>query len=194
MEDLDLVVATLNGDSAAFDQLVAKYQVPVYNLAYRMLGRPEDAEDAAQEAFVRAFVKLRTFDLEKKFSSWLLAIASHLCIDLLRRKKAVLLDDQDYAEWMGNNQDAPERLALEDEQRGELRELLDTLPPKYRHILILRYWNELSYAEIGTVTGLAEGTVKTRLHRGRKMLAERVSTPMTWTPRWSPEPTQLSSV
>jgi RNA polymerase sigma-70 factor (ECF subfamily) len=194
VDERDLLVAILNGDSAAFDRLVETYQVPVYNLAYRMVGRPEDAEDIAQEAFVRAYTKLHTFDLEKKFSSWLLAITSHLCIDHLRRKKAVFLEDQDYAEWMGNSQEAPELLALQEEQKEELRKLLSSLPPKYRHILALRYFNELSYAEIEEITGLAEGTVKTRLHRARKMLADLVSSPLTWSPRWSPKPTQLTTV
>lgn len=194
MEDHDLVMASLRGDSSAFEALVLKYQTPVYNLAYRMLGRAEDAEDISQEAFVRAFVKLNTFDLDKKFSNWLLAITSHLCIDYLRRKRALYLDDQDYAEWVGNNEESPEPMALMQEQKGEIRGLLATLPPKYRNILILRYWNEMSYSEIGEATGLAEGTVKTRLFRARRMLAERVPSRLTWSPRWTPKPTHISSI
>ena len=194
MEDHDLVVASLNGDSSAFEGLVEKYQVSVYNLAYRMLGRAEDAEDISQEAFVRAFAKLRSFNLEKKFRNWLLAITSHLSIDYLRRKRPLFLDDQDYAEWVGNSEEAPEPLALMQEQKGEIRRLLATLPVKYRNILILRYWHELSYAEIGEVTGLADGTVKTRLFRARRMLAERVPSPLTWAPRWTPKPTHISSI
>ena len=194
MEDHDLVIASLNGDSSAFEGLVTKYQAPVYNLAYRMLGRAEDAEDISQESFVRAFVKLNTFDLDKKFCNWLLAIASHLCIDYLRRKRALFLDDQDYAEWVGNSEEAPEAMALMQEQEGEIRKLLATLPTKYRSILILRYWHEMSYSEIGEVTGLAQGTVKTRLFRARSMLAERVPAPLTWAPRWAPKPTRISSI
>ena len=193
MEDHDLVIASLNGDSSAFEVLVTKYQSPVYNLAYRMLGRAEDAEDTSQEAFVRAFVKLHTFDLDRKFCNWLLAITSHLCIDYLRRKRALFLDDQDYAEWVGNSEEAPESMALMQEQKGEIRKLLATLPTKYRSILILRYWHEMSYSEIGEVTGLAQGTVKTRLFRARRMLAERAPAPPTWAPRWTPKPTHISS-
>ena len=186
MDERNLVIAVLNGDSSAFDEIVERYQVPVYNLAYRMLGRAEDAEDAAQEAFVRAFTKLHTFDLEKKLSSWLLSITSHLCIDQLRRKKALFLEDQDYTEWMGSHQDAPELVAMQGEQRAELRQILGTLPAKYRSILVLRYWHELSYAEIKEITGLAEGTVKTRLHRARKMLADVASTVESSASRWNP--------
>jgi len=194
VNDCDLVVAVLNGDSSAFGHLVTKYESPVYNLAYRMLGRAEDAEDISQEVFVRAYTKLRTFDTRKKLSNWILAIASHLCIDHLRRKKPLYLDDQDYAEWVGSGEDAPEDQVLREERGSEIRKLLASLPPKYRNILILRYWHEMSYAEIGEATGLADGTVKTRLHRARRMLTERVSAPMGWAPRWMPKPTHVSSV
>jgi RNA polymerase sigma-70 factor (ECF subfamily) len=194
VNDCDLVVASLNGDPSAFGSLVEKYESPVYNLAYRMLGRAEDAEDISQEVFVRAYTKLRTFDIEKKFGNWILAIASHLCIDHLRRKKPLYLDDQDYAEWVGSGEDAPEVHVLREERGSEIRKLLADLPPKYRQILILRYWHEMSYAEIGETMGLADGTVKTRLHRARRMLTERISTPMGWAPRWMPKPTHISSV
>jgi RNA polymerase sigma-70 factor, ECF subfamily len=194
VNDNDPVVATLNGDPSAFGHLVEKYQLPVYNLAYRMLGRAEDAEDISQEVFVRAYTKLRTFDVGKKFANWILAIASHRCIDHLRRKKPLYLDDQDYAEWVGSNEDAPEVHILREERGNEVRKLLAGLPPKYRNILILRYWHEMSYAEIGETTGLADGTVKTRLHRARRMLSERVSAPMGWAPRWLPKPTHVSSI
>lgn len=177
MEDYDLIVATLQGDDAAFSQLVERYQRPVYNLAYRMLHRPADAEDAAQEVFCRAYTKLHTFDLDQKFSNWILAITSHLCIDHLRRKRAVYLEDTNYASWMSDSQAGPEQRALREEQGAQVRELLQVLPAKYRNVVVLRYWHEMSYAEIAEVTGLALGTVKTRLHRARRMLTEKAATP-----------------
>jgi RNA polymerase sigma-70 factor (ECF subfamily) len=173
VDEYDLVVATLRGDTEAFEQLVQKYEKPVYNLAYRMLNRRTDAEDIAQEAFCRAFTKLDSFDLGRSFKNWILAITSNLCIDQLRRKKAVYLEDANYASWMSDGGASPERQAIQEEQERQVQELLDLLPPKYRQVIILRYWNELSYAEIAETTGLPLGTVKTRLYRARNLLTEK---------------------
>lgn len=175
MTERDLVEATLAGDAAAFNDLVEQYQLAVYNLALRMLGRAADAEDVAQETFLRAYTKLGTFDLEQRFATWLLSIAAHLCIDHLRRKKALWLEEGEYGTWLNSNEEAPETATLRKEQEREVKRLLATLPAKYRLILVLRYWYELSYAEIGQVTHLAEGTVKTRLHRGRQMLLKQAN-------------------
>src|SRR5512136_1470348 len=81
------ILRSLQGDQQAFANLVSRYQRQVYNLSYRMLGNPEDAEDAAQEVFLRAYTALPSFELGRKFSSWLLSIASNLCIDILRRRR-----------------------------------------------------------------------------------------------------------
>ena len=175
MTENEIVEATLAGDAAAFNDLVKQYQLAVYNLAFRMLGRVADAEDVAQETFFRAYAKLGTFNLEQKFSTWLLSIAAHLCIDHLRRKKAVWLEEGEYQSWLSSNEEAPETATLRKEQEREVSRLLTTLPEKYRLILVLRYWHDLSYAEISEVTRLAEGTVKTRLHRARRMLLEQAT-------------------
>jgi len=176
MTEIELVEATLAGDASAFNDLVRQYQVAVYNLAFRMLGRAADAEDIAQETFFRAYTKLETFDLELKFSTWLLSITAHLCIDHLRRKKAVWLEEGEYLSWMASSEEAPESATLRKEQEREVQRLMETLPAKYRLILVLRYWHDLSYAEIGEATHLAEGTVKTRLHRARQMLLKQAGT------------------
>lgn len=165
--------AALGGDQAAFADLVSRYQSAVYNMAYRMLGDPTEAEDAAQEVFVRAWNQLHTFQQDRRFSTWLLSIASHLCIDLLRRRRpSAPLDD--VALYVPSDEPQPEELAMRAEQRDMVKNLLNTLPDKYRSVTVLRYYNDLSYDEIARMTGLTESAVKTQLHRARRMLAEQL--------------------
>lgn len=173
--DLDRmsVQVALHGNQAAFADLVTRYQTAVYNMAYRMLGDPTEAEDAAQEVFVRAWNQLHTFQLDRRFSTWLLSIASHYCIDLLRRRKpSAPLDD--VALFVPSDDPQPEELALRTEQSEMVQRLLSTLPDKYRSVTVLRYYNDLSYDEIAKATGLTESAVKTQLHRARKMLADQL--------------------
>lgn len=173
--DLDRlsVRAALQGDQAAFADLVTRYQSAVYNMAYRMLGDATEAEDASQEVFVRAWNQLRTFQLDRRFSTWLLSIASHYCIDLLRRRKPTAPLD-DVALYKESDDPAPEELALQGEQREIVQALLNALPEKYRSVTVLRYYNDLSYEEIARAMGLTESAVKTQLHRARRMLAEQL--------------------
>lgn len=167
------VQAALCGNQAAFADLVTRYQTAVYNMAYRMLGDPTEAEDAAQEVFVRAWNQLHTFQIDRRFSTWLLSIASHHCIDLLRRRKpSAPLDD--VALYVQSDDPQPEELALQAEQSEMVQRLLNTLPDKYRSVTVLRYYNDLSYDEIARTTGLTESAVKTQLHRARKMLADQL--------------------
>jgi RNA polymerase sigma-70 factor (ECF subfamily) len=173
--DLDraAVAAALQGDQTAFAELVTRYQAAVYNLAYRMLGDPTEAEDAAQEVFVRAWNQLHTFQLDRRFSTWLLSIASHYSIDVLRRRKPTAPLD-DVALFVESDDPAPEDLALQGEQSQMVRQMLNSLPDKYRSVTVLRYYNDLSYDEIARMTGLTESAVKTQLHRARRMLAEQL--------------------
>ncbi len=164
------------GDRVAFRQLVEAYQGPVYNLAYRMLGNSADAEDAAQETFVRMYTKLNTYQPDHKLSSWVLSIASHYCIDRLRRRRFdwLSLDEESVAEVLPSRQRGPEDLALRRETRDDIQSLVDRLAPAYRVPLILRYWYDLPYDEIAEVMGLTVQAVKSRLHRARLQVAERL--------------------
>ncbi len=166
------VAQALAGDQRAFAYLVERYAGVVYNHAYRMLGNAQDAEDAAQEIFLRAYTRLETFDPVRRFITWLLAIASNYCIDRLRRRRQVWMTLDDVSFWLTSPQAGPERSSLEREQRDAVQQALQKLPEHYRTIVVLRYWQDLSYEEIVDVTGLSESTVKTRLHRARKMLRD----------------------
>lgn len=164
----------LAGDQTAFAALVERYQGAVYNLCYRMLGGAAEAEDAAQDAFLRAWCQLHTFQRERKFSTWLLSIASHHCIDLLRRRRGISVPLDSVEIWATSTEPEPEASTLAAEARETVRALLDTLPPKYRLVTVLRYFRDLSYLEIAAMTGLSESAVKTQLHRARKMLADTI--------------------
>ena len=178
MEDQELLwlEQARRGDQAAFSRLVGVYQRPVYNLCYRVLGNAPEAEDAAQETFVRMYTKLHTYQPERKLSSWVLSIASHYCIDCLRRRRGqwVSLDEEPIATMLPSHNRGPEESALRQESRDEVQRLVDTLPPAYRVPLILRYWYDLSYVEIAEAMGLTLQAVKSRLHRARLQMIDKV--------------------
>ncbi len=164
----------LAGDQQAFACLVEAYKVPVYNLAYRMLGNAPEAEDAAQETFLRVYTRLNTYQPGRKFSSWLLSIASHYCIDRLRRRRFTWLSLDDMPPWREPPCDGvqPEESVLNGEREAEIRALLDCLPPHYRAPVVLRYWYDMSYEEIAETMNITVSAIKSRLHRARQKLAE----------------------
>ena len=171
--------AARKGDSKAFGHLVEAYQTPVYNLAYRMLSDPSEAEDAAQEAFIRAYTKLGSYDPSRKFSTWLLSITSHYCIDLLRRRRMTLISLEDEMlspKALTSSQPGPESQTLFSERTSEIQDLLQALPPDYRIAIVLFYWYDLSYEEIAETTESTVSAIKSRLFRARRMLAEQLQT------------------
>jgi len=165
-----------SGDEEAFSRLVEAYQRPVYNLAYRMLGNGAEAEDAAQETFLRVYKRLDTYDPKRKFSSWILSIASHHCIDRLRRRRGDPLSTQEIkgSRWIPDPKPKPEERSLANERDAEIRALLEELPTQYRLVIVLRYWQDLSYDDMAQITGATVSAVKSRLHRARKMMAGKV--------------------
>jgi RNA polymerase sigma-70 factor (ECF subfamily) len=174
-EEIALIDRTLRGERDAFSQLMHRYAGAVYGIAYRMLGSAQDAEDASQEIFLRAYTHLARFDQARRFSTWLLSIASNYCVDRLRRQRYGWLTLDDVAFNLPSPQRGPEGGALERERREAVQRALQSLPEGYRLVTLLRYWHDLSYQEIVQATGLTEATIKTRLHRARHMMAERLS-------------------
>ena len=172
VEEIGWVGQALGGDHAAFGQLMHRYAGAVYNLGYRMLGSAEDAEDASQEIFLRAYTRLASFDRQRRFSTWLLSIGSNYCIDRLRRRRFSWMTLDDAAFALPSKERSPERIALDHEQQAIVQRALRQMPEHYRMVTVLRYWSDLSYEEIASVTGLPESTIKTRLHRARHMLAK----------------------
>jgi len=167
-----LVQQALRGDEKAFAGLVAAFQGPVYNLCYRLLGTPMEAEEAAQETFLRAYRRLHTYNPEQKLSSWILAIAAHYCIDRLRRRRlaSTPIDEAQSTRPEGAPQ-APEESLLRREREREIQDLLARLPESYRTVIVLRYWQHLSYEEMAEMLGTTESAIKSKLHRARELLA-----------------------
>ena len=162
----------IQGDQDAFTYIVETYQRPVYNLCYRMLGDPQEAEDASQETFWRAYQALRRYDQQRSFITWLLSIAAHYCIDQQRKKRFPILaldilPDEDAPDPAPD----PEKVFNELEQRGQMQRLLSHLGPQDRAAIVLRYWYEFSEEEIARTLSLTVSAVKSRLFRARKEMA-----------------------
>jgi RNA polymerase sigma-70 factor (ECF subfamily) len=161
------------GDGEAFAYLVETYQRPVYNLCYRMLGEAGDAEDAAQETFFRAYKSLKRYDSSRPFPTWLLSIAAHYCIDQLRKQRmnTVSMDEHDYLELPDENP-GPEATLRRAGERESVRALLAELNPTDRAAVVMYYWYDFSYEEIGEALSLTLSAVKSRLHRARLSMAD----------------------
>ncbi|MED3688213.1 RNA polymerase sigma factor SigW [Peribacillus butanolivorans] len=172
----------LKGDHNAFGEIVELYKDKVFQICFRMLGNRQEAEDLAQEAFVRAFVNIRSFNIQMKFSTWLYRIATNLCIDRLRKKKPDYYLEAEVSGTEGLNmysQIASDMAKPEDEVESlELQETIQVeimkLPEKYRSVIVLKYIEELSLKEISEILDLPVGTVKTRIHRGREALRKQL--------------------
>jgi RNA polymerase sigma-70 factor, ECF subfamily len=161
------------GNSQAFTGLVEFYQKPVYNLCYRMLGNVEDAEDAAQETFLRAYKAIRRYDNKRPFSTWLLAIAAHFCIDQIRRRRfpVVSMEELPYPELPEPSPGLEAKLDRKENEQ-KVRALLNKLEPIDRAAVVLYYWYDYSYEEICKLLSLSLSAVKSRLHRARRAMAE----------------------
>jgi RNA polymerase sigma-70 factor (ECF subfamily) len=177
----EYVARTLAGDEDAFTPLVETYQTAIYNLCYRMLGDGPEAEDAAQETFLRAYAQLRRYDRTRSFKTWLFSIASHHCIDRLRKRRLTWLsiEDEDLAPHPNLREAAPgpEASALRREHTTAVQKYLARLAPEDRNMIVLRYWYDLSYEEIAEASGATVSAVKSRLHRARGAMAEMMQTP-----------------
>jgi RNA polymerase sigma-70 factor (ECF subfamily) len=141
-----------------------------------MLGTPTAAEDAAQEAFIRAYQALDRYDPERSFATWLLSIASNYSIDQLRKKKVTILSmDSEKHAWLAppDPGPSPEKAALEKEKQALIQTILSELSEKDRAAVVLQYWHDYSYEEIAETLDLSTSAIKSRLFRARRLLAEK---------------------
>ena len=177
-QEAAIVRKVLGGDANAFETLVLEYEKNVYNIALRMTGNSEDAADMTQEAVIKAYNSLQSFRGDSKFSVWLYRIVSNVCLDFLRSKNrrptvslSVEDDDGEDAQLdVADESQSPELLLDRKLTRDSVRRGLDSLPPDYRQILLLREIQGLSYDEIAQALSLEVGTVKSRIFRARKRL------------------------
>ena len=181
--DETLIRQAAAGDQNAFAALLAAYQKPVYNLALRMTGSPDDALDLSQEAFLRAWRGLSGYRFDASFSTWLYRLTGNVCIDFLRRRKKEKTIPLYYTDEENEEQELPRpptplphpAPATEDQallrlEQSQVAEAMAKLEPEYRQALILRVIDGLSYAEIAAATDVPEGTVKSRIARAREKM------------------------
>lgn len=180
-EDRELVRRCLAGDERAYRTLIERHQRPVYALALRMVRVAEDAQDLAQETFVRMFRALERYDPERPFAAWLYTITARLAIDHIRRRRVrpmpLVVQDEGEQERTLDIPDTapgPDVVTAHREEEQRAQDLIDTLPAHYRVVVAMRHQQDMSYEEIADALHLPLGTVKARIHRARALLKERI--------------------
>jgi RNA polymerase sigma-70 factor, ECF subfamily len=166
--DVELVRGALDGSEQAFRELVRRYERLVFGVVVRLVRNPSRAEELAQDAFVKAFRALHTYDRDRKFSAWLLKIAHNVAIDELRKHTP---ETAELDPAIPDSSYPPHKLVEQRELADALRAAMDQLRPEYRELVALKYEQEMEYEEIVEITGLPLGTVKSSLHRARRELA-----------------------
>ena len=179
-QEIDAVIERcLEGDQSAWDVIVGLYWRKVFNIAYKFVGRHDEAEDLAQDIFLKLFKSLKTFDRRANFSTWLISVSHNLCIDhyrSTRREHDLVSHDVDTSTVAQPSTSESPQMALERRDRVSLlRAALDKLAPSLRTAVILRDIQELTYQEIAQRLGVPEGTVKSRINRGRTELAKQIA-------------------
>ena len=175
--DRDLILqARSRGNEAgqAFGELVTRYQTGVFNVCYRILHEHGEAEDLAQESFIRAYDRIHTFDIEREFGPWIRRVAANLCLNHLESQKVTTeLDDERDADPTQR----PEAVVEIGERSEQIRMSLASLPANYRLVIELRHYREMSYDEIAEQLNIPLSDVKSYLFRARKILAEKLHAP-----------------
>lgn len=167
----DLIINARHGDRAAFGELVLRHQTAVFNVCYRILHERGEAEDMAQETFIRAHARLNNFDVERPFGPWIRKVAANVCLNHLEAQKVTTeLDDEKDAD---QSQSLEKQVEVK-ERSGQIRMALASLPFHYRAVLELRHFQEMSYDEIATELKIPLSDVKSNLFRARKLLAEKL--------------------
>ena len=173
-----LIEKCLSGDQAAWEIIVRQNWRKVFNVAYKFVGRHEEAEDLTQDIFLKIFKALKTFDRRANFQTWIISISRNLCIDhyrSVRKERQTMAREVDTTELQPASRDrTPYASAEHQDLREQLRRALETLPLSLRTAVVLRDLQELSYQEIADRLELPEGTVKSRINRGRLELGRQL--------------------
>ncbi len=187
-DDRELIALARTGDERAYRDLLSKYERAVYNICFKMVRNHEEAKDLAQEAFMKVFSMLERYDPSFAFSNWLLKITSNLCIDAMRKRRIQTQPmDEPIHSAKGEIErqypsplDSPDKVLLKKERMKLLADAIESLPPHYKVMIILRHQEDLSYEEIARVLDIPLGTVKARIHRAREMLKDLLEGPGFW--------------
>lgn len=182
VDDFKLVQSAIDGNEKAYSMLLSRYRNSVFHAMYKMVNNRDDADDLTIEAFGKAFRKLPTYAPNYAFSTWLFKIAINNCIDHIRKKRLVTLSmddtmmdsDREYSHNIRDYQPDPEQMMMHDQKLNHVRRLVDKMNVKYRTMIELRYYEELSYEEIAQELGLPLGTVKAQLFRAKEILSQQL--------------------
>jgi len=176
----------LQGDTQLYGEIISAYKNAVFSLCYRMVYQRQEAEDLSQEVFLKAYQNLDKYNQKMKFSTWILSIGRNTCIDYLRKKRgeSVPLEEGIKA---GEPPISAEDAYLYKEQKREIEQAIQSLPEEYRMLIILYHQQGQSYKEIAEILHMPMSLVKNRLHRGRKMLKEELSTIIKEGSPWTAE-------
>lgn len=185
-EDAQLIKRALKGEDRAYRRLRLKYHDAIYNLIYRMIHDKEEVEDLTQEAFIKAFTSLSSFNEEYAFSTWIYRIATNNSIDYIRRRrfltvsidKPVETKDGEYAFELADTGFEPDEELIAAQRRKLLDDAIRSLPPKYRRVMVMRHVEEKEYQEIAQALRLPLGTIKAHIFRAREMLYRRLRSKM----------------
>ena len=183
VSDEELVKRSKLGDAEAFEQLIARHQQKVYNIAYRLMGNPHDAGDLAQEALIKVYKSIGKFRGEASFSTWLYHIISNVCRDEMRKRsrhpvsfldEPVVTEDGTLEKEVADLRGSPETAFEQKESDAFIQQLISTLNPEYRVVIVMREMMGFTYEEIAGELHISLGTVKSRINRARKYLKERI--------------------
>jgi RNA polymerase sigma-70 factor (ECF subfamily) len=166
-DDDELIGRVLDGDADAYEGIVRRYQTRLYWVALKLTGNHEDARDATQDALIRAFTKIRSFDRKRRFYTWTYRILTNLAIDRLRSRSNAKLAS--VPEELLDGGEPPESRLMGEELRDDVRDTLAALPPRYAELLVLRDVEGLSGKSISEASGIGHATVRWRIHRARKL-------------------------
>ncbi|MCX7785323.1 MAG: sigma-70 family RNA polymerase sigma factor [candidate division WOR-3 bacterium] len=186
LTDAELVKRAQQGNTSAFEELVRRYERKVYNLVYRMLGNEEDAKDALQDTFIRAYRFIKKFKGKSSFYTWLYRIAANVCFTRLKTRKTKepevgvsldepIIDESEMPRELPDYKESPEHLFHRQQLQKALQDAINELPSDYRSVVILRDLQGLSNKEVSKALNLSIAAVKSRLHRGRVFLRNRLS-------------------
>ncbi len=180
--DSELIHSALEGDQGAYKEILRRYRPPLYNLLYRMVRNKMDTEDLVQEAFIKAFSSLASFNHNYAFSTWLYKIAINNCIDYFRKKKLKTLSidspidakDGEIKRELPDVSFKPDKNLLNEEKDKIIQQAIENLPEKYRVPIVLRHQEDKTYEEISEIMQIPLGTVKARIFRAREMLKKQL--------------------
>ncbi len=181
-EDSKLIKAALKGDQVSYRAIMKKYHDQVYGLLYRMVHDKGEVEDLTQEAFIKAFQSLKNFNEEFAFSTWLYKIATNNCIDYIRKRKLQTFSidkpieskEGEYSFEIPDSSFEPDRSMIEGQRTKALEEAINSLPEKYRQVILMRHTEDKDYQEIADELNLPLGTVKAHIFRAREILYKKL--------------------